>query len=91
MQTKRLLSHIQTMNAKAGPSCSKLTMSSVNVSLKLRSLNMAYTIIFLLNKIWVAVAATHFFFSKNTGELEIIRTRTVNMLTTNELIKLTML
>ena len=30
-----------------GPSCSKLTMSLVNVSLKLWSLNMAYTLIFL--------------------------------------------
>ena len=38
-----------------GPNCSKLTMSSVNVSLKLCSLNMAYTLIFLL-KTWVAFA-----------------------------------
>ena len=33
-----------------GPSCSKLTMSLVNVSLKLLSLNMAYMLIFLLKK-----------------------------------------
>ena len=33
-----------------GPSCSKLTMSLVSVSLKLCSLNMIYTIVFLLKK-----------------------------------------
>ena len=32
------------------PSCSKLMMSLVNVSLKLSSLNKAYTLIILLNK-----------------------------------------
>ena len=31
------------------------------------------------------------FFSKNTSELDIVLTRTVNILTTNELVKLTML
>ena len=43
---------------------------------------------------WVAFAfakATHIFFSKNTCELDMVLTRTVNTLTTNELIKLTML
>ena len=34
-----------------GPSCSKLTMSLVNVSLKHWSLNMAYTLIFLLKNV----------------------------------------
>ena len=38
-----------------GPSCSKLTMPLVNVSLKLWSFNMPYTPIFLL-KMWVAFA-----------------------------------
>ena len=40
---------------------------------------------------WVAFAfakATHIFFSKNTCELDIVLTRTVNILTTNELVKL---
>ena len=40
---------------------------------------------------WVAFAfakATHIFFSKNTCELDIVLTRTVNNLTTNELVKL---
>ena len=43
---------------------------------------------------WVAFAfakASHIFFSKNTCELEIVLTRIVNILTTNELVKLTML
>ena len=46
-------------------------------------------------KMWAAFAvakATHiFFFSKNTCELDIVLTRTVNILTTNELVKLKML
>ena len=32
-----------------------------------------------------------FFLSKNTSELDIVLTRTVNILTTNKLVKLTML
>ena len=43
---------------------------------------------------WVAFAfakATHIFFSKNTCELDNVLIRTVNILATNELIKLTML
>ena len=41
---------------------------------------------------WVAFAkATHILFSKNTCELVIVLTRTVNILTTNELVKLTTL
>ena len=34
---------------------------------------------------------THIFFSKNTCELDIVLTRTVNILTINGLVKLTML
>ena len=44
---------------------------------------MAYMLIFLLKKMWVAFAFA--------CELAIVLTRTVNVLTTNELIKLTML
>ena len=42
---------------------------------------------------WVAFAfaARIFYFSKNTCELDIVLTRTVNILTTNELFKLTTL
>ena len=76
----------------SGPSCSKLTTSLVNISLKLWST--AYMLIFLLKKMWVAFAfakATHIFFSKNTCELDIVLSRTVNILITNELIMLTTL
>ena len=70
-----------------GLSCSKLTMSLVNVSLKLWSLNMAYTLIWLLKN----VSSFSHFFSKNTCEFGIVLTITVNILTTNELVKLTTL
>ena len=67
-------------------------MSLVNVSLKLWSLNMIYMLIFLMKKMWVAFAfATHIFFSKNTCELDTVLTRTVNILTIYELVKLTIL
>ena len=44
--------------------------------------------LFYLNSL---AKATHIFFSKNICELDIILTRTVNILTTNKLVKLTML
>ena len=46
---------------------------------------MAYTLIFLLKK--MCKSYSHFF-SKNTCELDIVLTRTANILTTNELFKL---
>ena len=52
-----------------------------------------YTNIFA-EKMWVAFAfakATHIVSAKNNCELDIVLTRTVNILTTNELGKLTML
>ena len=54
---------------------------------------MAYTLIFLLKKcVAFAVAkAAHIFFSKNNCELDTVLTRAVNILTTNELVKLKML
>ena len=71
-------------------------MSLVNVSLKFWSLNIIkygiYANIFA-EKMWEAFAfakATHIFQQKNC-ELDIVLTRTVNILTTNELVKLTML
>ena len=64
---------------QTGPSCSKLTMSLVNVSLKLWSLNMADMLIFLLKK------------KKCDIHVQKLLTRTVNILTTNELVKITML
>ena len=53
----------------------------VNVPLKLWLLNMAYTIIFFAEKCEY----------KNTSEFDIVLTRTVNILTTDELVKITML
>ena len=78
---------------RPGPSCSKLTMSLVNILLKFWLLNMAYTkctLIFLLRKNVICKSYSHFF-SKNTCELDIVLTRTVNILTINTLVKPTML
>ena len=75
----------------SGPNCSKLTMSLVNI-LKHWSLDMANTLIFLLKKMWVAFALKKlltFFSAKIT--LNNVLTRTVNILTTKEPIKLIML
>ena len=47
---------------------------------------MAYTLIFLQKKCKLLT-----FFSKNTCELDIVLTRTITILTTNELVKVTML
>ena len=44
----------------------------------------------MYTNIFVEKNVSHFF-SKNTCELDIVLTRTVNILTTNELVKLTML
>ena len=54
---------------------------------------MAYTLIFLLKNVssfCICKSYSHFV-SKNTCESDIVLTRTVNILTTNQLIKLTML
>ena len=50
---------------------------------------MAYTLIFLLKKC-ICKSYSHFF-SKNTCELDIVLTRTVKILSTKELVKLTTL
>ena len=82
-------------------------MLLVNVSLKLWSINIAYIYTYIFTeKMWVAFGAfwwknvssfwrfcksySHFF-NKNTFELDILLTRTVNILTTNKLLKLMML
>ena len=55
---------------------------------------MADTLIFFSENMWVAFAsakATHIFFSENNCELDTVLTRIVNILTTNEFVKLTML
>ena len=77
----------------SGPSNLKLTMSLVNASLKLWSLHMANTLIFLLKNVssfCICKSYSHFF-SKNICELDIALIRIVNILTTNKLVQLTML
>ena len=79
----------------AGPCCSKLTMSSFNVSLKLWSLNMTNKLLVCwknVNSFCICICKSYsYFFSKNTCELYIVLTRKVNILITNELVKLTTL
>ena len=66
-------------------------MSLLNVSLKLWSLNIACTLGIFAEKMWVAFAKSYsHFFSKNNYDLDIVLNRTVNILTTNKLVKLTM-
>ena len=55
------------------------------------SLNMAHMLIFLLKKCECICKSYSHFFSKNICELDIVLTRTVNILTTKELFKLIML
>ena len=76
-----------------GPGCSKLTMSLVNVSLKLIVKYSIYANIFAeknVSSFCICKSYSHFFFSKSSCESDILLTRTVNILTTNELVKLTM-
>ena len=76
------------------PSCSKLTMALVNASLKLWSLNMAYMPLFFLKNVSSLCSRkrdSHFFFSQTICELDIVLTRTVKILITKELFKLTVL
>ena len=88
-----LLWRILCKKSQSGPSCSKITMWLINVSLKLCSLNTAYTHIFAeknVSSFCICKSYSHFF-SKNTCELDIVLTRTFNILTTNYTIKLMML
>ena len=63
------------------------------VSLNLWSLNTGYMLIFLLKKCEQLLHLQKLltFFSKNTCESDIVLTRTINTLTINEFVKLTML
>ena len=77
-----------------GPSCFK-TNNVINVSLKLWSLNIGIYANIFAEKMWEVFAfakATHIFSAKiPVNYLDIILTGTVNILTTYELVKLTML
>ena len=78
----------------SGPSCSKLTVSLVKVSLKTLIVKYGIYANIVDEK---NVSSLHlqklltFFSSKNTCELDSVLTRTANILTTNELVKLTTL
>ena len=77
-----------------GPSCSKLTMSLVKVIVKTFIIKYGIQANIFAEKKKVAFAFTkapHIFSSKNTCEADVALTGTVNILTTNELVKLTML
>ena len=68
-------------------------MSLVNVSLKLRSLNIEIYVNIFAEKSEKLLHLQKLltFFQQNTCELSIVLTRTVNILITNEIVKLTML
>ena len=74
-----------------GPSCSKLTMSLVNDSLKFTSSDTLIWLKFFAEKMWVAFAVQKlltFFSAKNIRTLYIESAKTVNEMTLNELVKL---
>ena len=72
-----------------GPSCSKLTISLVNDSLNFTLSDKQICWNFLLKK--CEAKATHIFSAKNIRILYIESAKTVNDMTLNELVKLTML
>ena len=84
----KLLYHRRT-----GPSCSKLTTSLVNDSLKFASTDIKYAEIFCWKNVssFCSAKATHIFSAKNIRILHIESAKTVNEMTLNGLVKLTML
>ena len=79
---------------RSGPSCSKLTMSLVNDSLKFTSSDMQICWFFFCWKnvsSFCTAKATHIFSAKNIRILYIESAKTVSEMTLNELVKLTML
>ena len=95
---KHVFGHMLTAKAQirldtTGPSCSKLTMSLVNDSLKF-TLSDTHMLKFFADKMWVAFAVQKqltFFSAKNIRILCIECAKTVNEMTLNELVKLTTL
>ena len=85
---RQLWQYLPISNPKPGPSCSKLTTSLVNDSLKFTSSDMLK---FFAEKMWVAFAVQKlltFFQQKNIRILYIESAKTVNEMTLNELVKL---
>ena len=86
-------SYLVQKTCRPGPSCSKLTMLLVNVSLTLIIKYGIYANIFAeknVSSFCISKSYSHFF-SKNNCELDIVLTGIVNIMTTNELVKLTTL
>ena len=86
----------QVLWSLPGPSCSKLTMSLVNDSNDSLKLTLSDTQIcwnFLLKNVssFCSAKATHIFSAKNIRILYIESAKTVNEMTLNKLVKLTML
>ena len=77
----------------SGPSCSKLTTSLVNNSLKFTSSDTQIYSNFLLKNVssFCSAKATHIFSAKNIRILYIESAKIVNEMTLNELVKLTTL
>ena len=77
----------------SGSSCSKLTMSLVNDSLKFTSIDTQICWNFLLKNVssFCSAKATHIFSAKNIRILYIESAKTVNEMTLNKLVKLTTL
>ena len=84
--------HVQN-ESEPGPSCSKLTISLVNDSLKFTSSIRKYADIFCWKNVssFCSAKATHIFSAKNIRILYIESAKTVYEMTLNELVKLTTL
>ena len=80
--------YINNLDKQSGPSCSKLTISLVNDSLKFKSSDTQIYWNFLLKK---CAKATHIFSAKNVRILYIESAKIGNEMTLNELVKLTTL
>ena len=87
------LDKLVLMSNTTGPSCSKLTMSLVNDSLKFTSECYKYAVIFCWKNVSSSCSAkaTHIFSAKMIRLLYIESAKTVNEMTINELVKLTTL
>ena len=86
-------SNIQPLDLQTGPSCSKLTTSLVNDSLKFTSSDTQICWNFCWKNVssFCSAKATHIFSAKNIRILCIEPAKTVNEMTLNELVKLTTL
>ena len=92
-KVKVLPKHSRLSPTSPGPSCSKLTMSLVNVSLNFQKLSSQICQYFLLKKCEKLLHCKSFshFFNKNFSVLDSKAIKHLRSLPLNELVKLTML